>query len=278
MLLSIEIAMIIRNEPSHMPDPDAVLMRLGLRLSGRCGVHTARTVMLEELAKLFDHVDDPNANRAAYARAIEQENCLGKRSDRSRTLTREHLVTLYGLDPNIPIFRVLRHLWQRDPEGHPLLATVCAFARDALLRQSAPYILGLPPEEPFNRSALEVFLDEHNPGRFSQSTLTSVTGNLAASWTKAGLLRGRVNKYRATAHATPGAAAYALFLGHLQGARGDALFTADPVRILDCPVDGLFALTEEASRRGWMVFNRVGKVAEVAFPAFLQPWEQEWLS
>ena len=270
--------MVTRNELSHLPDSGGVLTRLGLRLSSRCGVHTSRTVMLEELARLFDHVVDPSADRAAYVRAIEQENCLGKRSDRSRKLTREYLITLYGLDPNMSIFRVLRYFWQRDPEGRPLLAGVCAFARDALLRQSAPYILGLQAEEPFNRSALEAFLDEHNPGRFSKSTLTSVAGNLAASWTKVGLLRGSVNKYRATAHATPGATAYALFLGHLQGARGDALFTADPVRILDCPVDGLFALTEEASRRGWMVFNRVGKVAEVAFPAFLQPWEQEWLS
>ncbi len=259
-------------------DSAGALTRLGLRLSWRCGVHTSRTIMLEELARLFDHVDAANADRSAYIRAIEQENCLGKRSDRSRKLTREYLVTLYGLDPNMPLFRVLRYFWQRDPEGRPLLAAVCAFARDALLRQSAPYILGLQPEEPFNRSALEAFLDAHNPGRFSKSTLTSVTGNLAASWTKVGLLRGSVNKYRATAHPTSGATAYALFLGHLQGARGDALFTADPVRMLDCPMDRLFALAGEASRRGWMVFNRIGKVAEVAFPAFLQPWEQEWLS
>lgn len=270
--------MLTRNEPPHLPDSDGVLTRLGLRLSLRCGVHTSRTVMLEELVRLFDHVVDPNADRAVYVRAIEQENCLGKRSNRSRKLTREYLVTLYGLDPNMPLFRVLRHFWQRDQEGRPLLAGVCAFARDALLRQSAPYVLGLRAEEPFNRLALEAFLDEHNPGRFSKNTLTSVAGNLAASWTKLGLLRGNVNKFRATAHVSPGATAYALFLGHLQGARGDALFTTDPVRILDCPVDRLFALAEEASRRGWMVFNRVGKVAEVAFPSFLQPWEQEWLS
>ncbi|MBF0098007.1 MAG: hypothetical protein HQM04_12935 [Magnetococcales bacterium] len=254
------------------------MTRLGLRLSLRCGVHTSRTVMLEELARLFDQIEDANADRSAYIRAIEQENCLGKRSDRSRKLTREYLVTLYGLDPNIPLFRVFRYFWQRDPEGRPLLAGICAFARDALLRQSAPFILGLQPNKPFNRSALELFLDDHNPGRFSKNTLSSVAGNLAASWAKMGLLHGSVNRYRTIPRATAGAVSFALFLGHLQGARGDALFAADPVRILDRSLDSLHALTEEASRRGWMVFNRVGKVAEVAFPSFLQPWEQEWLS
>jgi hypothetical protein len=37
------------------------------------------------------------------------------------------------------------------------------------------------------------------------------------------------------------------------------------------------ALAEEASRRGWIVFKRVGEVIEVLFPRLITPQEMEWI-
>ncbi|MBF0138568.1 MAG: hypothetical protein HQL65_20250 [Magnetococcales bacterium] len=254
------------------------LVRLGYRSSWRCGVHTSRSLMLDDLRRLMDYIPDPHADRASYVHAIEEENCLGKRSVRSRKLTREYLITLYGLDPNVALFRVLRHFWHRDAAGRPLLAGLCAFVRDALLRQSAPFILAMQSGQLFSRQDLEAFLTEKNPDRFSMATLASVAGNLAASWTRMGLLSGVKKKYRTHAQATTGSVAYALFLGHVRGERGIGLFTTDFIRLLECSPDRAIELAEDASRLGWMVLNHIGHVVEVAFPGLLHAQEQEWLA
>jgi hypothetical protein len=70
---------------------------------------------------------------------------------------------------------------------------------------------------------------------------------------------------------------YALFLGHLCGVRGEALFSTEFARLLDCSSGRSVELAEEASRRGWIVFKRVGKVMEVQFPNLLTTQEREWI-
>ncbi|MHA2067752.1 MAG: hypothetical protein ACXABY_25600 [Candidatus Thorarchaeota archaeon] len=41
--------------------------------------HMARTMMLNEMSLLLDYVSEPSSASDAYARAIEEDNCLGKR-------------------------------------------------------------------------------------------------------------------------------------------------------------------------------------------------------
>jgi hypothetical protein len=69
----------------------------------------------------------------------------------------------------------------------------------------------------------------------------------------------------------------ALFLGYLHGARGQLLFDSEYMRILDCSSDKAIELAESASRRGWIVFKRIGNVIEVQFPNLLSQQEQEWV-
>jgi len=237
--------------------------------------HLARTIMLEDLEVLLAHVDDPKAEKAAYIRAIEKENCLGKRSGITRALTTKHLTTLYGLDPTIPLFKVLLFFWRRDCEGHPLLALLCAHARDRLLQISAPFILKLNEGTPIFREELETYIENVAPDRFSDATLTSLAQNINASWTKSGHLKGRVKKIRVRARPTPGAVAYALFLGYLGGHRGPSLFQSEYARLLDCTVEHAMELAEQASQKGWIVFKRIGDVMEVQFPHLLNQTDME---
>jgi hypothetical protein len=46
----------------------------------RGGAHLARPMMLNEMNALLAYVNNPNADKAAYLKAIDEENCLGKRS------------------------------------------------------------------------------------------------------------------------------------------------------------------------------------------------------
>jgi hypothetical protein len=234
-------------------------------------------MMLDELETLLSETDRPGASQADYRHAIVEENCLGKRSQQTRALTYRHLADLYSLDPKVTLFRTLTYFWQRDIQGHPLLALLSAYARDAVLRMSASFILDMPQGTVTGREEMEAFLDSVEPGRFSKATLRSTAQNLNGTWTQSGHLSGRVRKVRTRPAATPGAVAYALLLGYLTGARGESLFRSEYVRLLDCPVDRAVEVAEVAARQGWIVFKRVGDVIEVLFPQLLTPQEQEWI-
>ena len=252
------------------------LARFGFRFD-RGGAHLARSMMLEDLRRLLEHVSDAQAGRNDFARAILDDNCLGKRSARTRALALRHLANLYALDPAVPIFRVLRHFWHRDPDGQALLALLVAYVRDAILRLSAPFILHMTPGKLLVRSELERYLDAQDPDRFSPATLKSTAQNVSTTWTHAGHVHGAVKKTRAAANPTPGAAALALLLGYLDGARGEVLFETQYTKLLDCPRERCIELAEQASRRGWIVCNRIGSIIEVLFPNLLTAQEQEYV-
>jgi len=68
-----------------------------------------------------------------------------------------------------------------------------------------------------------------------------------------------------------------LLLGYLTGVRGQALFQTEYARLLDCTLNKAIELAEDASRKGWIVFKRVGDVIEVLFPKLINQEEMEWL-
>jgi hypothetical protein len=243
----------------------------------RGGVHTARTIMLTELRALLLYVDKADTAKAEYLAAIQTANCLGKRSGKTRMLTYRHLVDLYALDPCFMLFRSLRFFWTRDIDGQPLLATLCAYSRDPIFRATAPFILEFQEGATVSRVALEEFIENQEPGRFSKATLKSTAQNINSSWTQAGHLSGRVRKLRSRAVATPGAASFALLLGYVSGLRGESLLKSDFTRMLDCSFEKTIELAEDASRRGWISLKRVGQVVEVLFPNLITAQEMEWL-
>ena len=259
-----------------MTEKNKQLTRFGFSFE-RGGAHTARTMMLEELGALLSYINRADAERSDYLRAIDDENCLGKRSGKTRILTYRHLVALYSLDPSNLLFRALLFFWNRDTTGQPLLALLCTYARDSIFRSSAPFVLEFPEGATITREALEEFIDAIEPGRFSKATLKSTAQNINSTWTKSGHLVGRVRKVRVRAIPTAGSVSYALLLGYLTGVRGQSLFRTEYTKLLDCSFERLVELAEEASRKGWIVFKRVGDVVEILFPNLINEQEMEWL-
>ncbi len=111
------------------------VVRSGFRLGAK-GTHTSRTIMFPELSATLD-MTPSTASRDEYAAAIIDANCLGKSTAATRRLTNQRLGELYALDPEVPLFRVLRRLWEGDEAGRPLLALQCALTRDPLLAATA---------------------------------------------------------------------------------------------------------------------------------------------
>lgn len=251
-----------------------ILRRFGFNFA-RGGAHSSRTIMLEELTALIAHVNRSDATKLDYLHAIENENCLGKRSGKTRTLTSKHLTELYSLDPSVTVFRTLLCFWQRDPSARPLLALLCAYCRDSILRSTADFILRSPEGATIDRESIEQLIEDKYPDRFSKNTLRSTAQNVNSTWTKSGHLVGRVRKVRSKALPSAGSVSYALMLGYLTGARGANLFATEYTRLLDCSTVQAMELAEEASRRGWINFKRVGDVIEVLFPNLLSRKEME---
>lgn len=175
-------ALPLQEKPS--PDPWIVpridrsaLLRIGIKVEGG-GPHQSKTMMLAELTSLLlsDATDRP-------ADAILRENLLGKPSVRAREAALVRLRQLYGITEDCPVCSVMRRLWARDPAGRPLLALLCALARDPTLRDGAAAVLDASPGEPVRWPAIAAAFEARHPGRLGEKMAKSLAQNAASSWT-----------------------------------------------------------------------------------------------
>lgn len=172
--------------------------------------------MLNDLGELLAAVP-ADGDRSIYAQAVIEDNVLGKQTAATRRLSYQRLRELYGLDPRIPLFRVLRRLWDVDGAGRPRLAVLTAMARDPLLTATAPVVVLLEPGQEVMRSTVLAKLRGTVDDRLNDAVLDKVARNTASSWVQAGFLQGRVRKERCRVQPTVGTVALALWLGRLEG-------------------------------------------------------------
>jgi hypothetical protein len=250
---------------SSPPDVQVPASSLGFGFQNNgAGTHTSRTMMLEEIRGLLD-ATPPTSEYSDYQTASVDLNAVHKATLSTRRKTFRHLRELYGLSPQVMIFRALRDLWAFNSAAQPLLAAGCSIARDPLMRASARAIFDSPLDEPVRAQALSDAVEEAFPGRLRPDTLARTGRNLASSWTQAGLLQGRSRKARIRASVTPEATAFALFLGYLCGARGDGLFRTQWAQLCDAPEHVLRVQAQLAARLGYLEYRHAGTVTEVEF-------------
>lgn len=230
--------------------------------------------MYRDLAVLLNAMP-PFARKPHYNAAILEDNVLGKTTAATRLETYERLSQLYALDMSVPLFRGLRTMWGVDPESRPMLALLCAIARDPILRVTAPVIFDASDGEAVPTEAFRAQVEAAMPDRFNAGSLRRVAGNIASSWTQSGHLRGRQQKTRASPPITPGAAAYAILLGYLKGARGKALLRTFWSRLVSPHPELLLQAANAAARRGLLEFKRSGDVYDIHFSDLLTPAEEE---
>jgi len=228
--------------------------------------------MLTELSAAFAAVPE-GATREDFAKAIIDGNCLGKATTATRRLTNQRLSELYALDPEVPIFRVLRRLWAADDAGRPLLALQCAIARDPLLAATVEPILSLRPGNDLQRDAIGAALREVVGDRLSDATIDKVIRNVSSSWAQSGHLVGRTFKKRAQVRPTPGTVAFGLYLGHAAGFRGMQLFSTAWLSVLDCIPASARDMAVEAKRAGLIDLRISGEVIDLVLDR-LDPLER----
>jgi hypothetical protein len=236
--------------------------------TGVSSAHTARTMMLADLSALLAAAPE-EAKREDFNRLIVKENVLGKRTTSNRWLTARHLADLYALDHSVTVFRLLRFFWNADQPARPMLALLCAQARDARFRLSAKKVLETKLGETLTSEDFVSFFNHELPGHFSEAMTLSLAQNVAASWAQAGFFKGKVHKVRTRPVVRPATAAYALSLGYLCGLHGQLLIESVWARLLDMPRDQIIRLAQEASKRGWLDFKGAGNVFEINFRQLL---------
>lgn len=243
-------------------------VKAGLRFGDR-GTQTSRTIMLSELTELIAALPEA-ATREEYAGAIISDNLLGKQTTATRRHTNQRLGELYGLDRRIPIFKVIRRLWEIDVEGRPLLALLCALGRDPLLRATAPCILSLEDGEELRRTDFVKSIEHSIGDRFNESILDKVARNSGSSWTQSGHLDGRVRKIRKHVEPTPSSVAFALWLGSLYSLAGEELLSTPWMSIFDCSRQELLDLVLRAKTLRLIDARIGGGVIEIN-PAVIDP-------
>ena len=222
---------------------------IGFRFGDK-GTHTSRTMMLDELRAVLD-VTPATANRNAYATAIIDENAAAKDTLSTRKLSNQRLGELYGLDQSIAVFRVMRRLWSdADSSSRPLLALLCAIARDPLLAGTLDAVVPLRAGQEFPRIEARSILRRAVGARLNEAILDKVVRNAASSWTQSGHLEGRTFKKRLLVKPTAWTVSYALYLGRAVGFRGEGLFSSGWMSVLDASPSEAQYLAQEAKRLG----------------------------
>ena len=241
------------------------------------GTNTSHTIVVSSLSALLDAVPH-GAPSTAYEHAAIEANVLGKATDGSRRRTFRYLRELYLLRPDSLLFRALRDLWPLDPDARPLLAGLCAVARDSVLRASSTAIIHTRPGDRLTSADLADAVDKRFPDNYGAGTLAKVGRNTFSSWEQTGHLKSgdrAAVKVRTRAACRPADVAFALLLGHLTGARGQGLFETLWSRLLDQPLSHLLDLATTASQYGMLELRNAGGVIEVGFRELLRPFETE---
>ncbi len=242
------------------------------------GTNTSHTIIVPALQQLLAAVGhEPDS--ADFERAVLVDNVLGKATTESRSRTLRYLRELYLLRQSSILFRALRDLWSDDPAGQPLLAGLCALARDASFRASAGAIITTSPGDRLRSHDLGQAVEVVFPDAYSEATLAKIGRNTFSSWEQTGHLEAaeRTEKKRKRAVCTPAATAFALMLGYLEGVRGGALLDTLWARVLDHPRSHVLDLAVAASQRGLIDFRHSGGVIDVGFNELLRPMEGKLL-
>jgi hypothetical protein len=233
---------------------------------GGGGAHQAMTMMLREVSQLLAA---GITDTASVQTLIIKENILGKSTAAAKASAVRHLRNLYGLGAPTAVTDGLSTLWSIDGESRPLLAVLCALARDPLLRDSAEVVLTAPAGAAVGAHEIAERLASLHPGRFSPGMVGGISRNCASSWTQSGHLTGRVKKVRVRPRPTPVSAAYAALLAALAGFGGPALIASPWLDVLDVSAHERLSLLRRAESLGLVRVRAAGDVVEVVLDPLL---------
>ena len=242
--------------PAGIP---AAASGFGVRLGGG-GAHQSKTMMFEELDLLLG---SGQRTPAELTRAAIEDNVLGKNTQNSRVLTYRHMVSLYGLNAQPALTKVLLGLWMNDPAGRRLNCLLVSLARDPLLRDTAQTVIRTPVGAQLRRDQVEAALNAAHPNRMSEKLIRSLAQNCNATWTQSGHLEGRAKKIRQRVSPTPSNVALAALIAGVCGFGGPSILSSLWLQVLDLTSDQALDCLRKAESLGLAKVRSAGDVIEI---------------
>lgn len=225
----------------------------------------SHTIGVPHLIELLRAVP-ADASQQRYREAVVDDNLLGRPTQAGRLRSFRHLRELYFLDPSRREFAALRRLWDVDPDAKPLIAGILAYTRDGILRASFSAVQQVPPGGIITSDDLTKAVTVVYGADLSESTLGKTGRNTGACWTQTGHLVGRTRKVRQSIEPFPAAVAYAAYLGHLAGNRGNGVLDTPWAALLDVPSGAALDALRSAHTQGLIDLLVAGNVVDISFP------------
>jgi len=180
-------------------------------------IHTSRTIMFTELAKVMNH----GVENDDYFDSLRQ-NVISKATKSGITKTSQYLKRIYEFDVKSPSFKCFKHFWgEVNERDKPLLALIYAIGKDYLLKESIPVISNTEIGKKVTVESIESHLENLYPQKYSANTRRSMAQNIASSWKQAGFITGKVKNIRTQPEINYLVVTFAFFIAYLTGLRGD---------------------------------------------------------
>lgn len=228
-------------------------------------IHTSRTIMFAELAKVMNHgIESDN-----YYDTLKQ-NVISKATQSGITKTSRYLKSLYDLDASQPQFMAFKHFWSIAHErDKPLLALIYAIGNDYQLKNSIPVINNTEIGKKVTVESIESNIENLYPQKYSANTKRSMAQNIASSWKQAGFITGKVKNIRTQPEINYLVLTFAIFMAYLNGLRGDFILTSDWVKALTLDERTIRSLAIEAAKRDLLQYQYAGNVTSITFKNLL---------
>ncbi len=222
-------------------------------------IHTARTLMFEELSKVMDFSIEKDNYQESMA-----NNVFGKKSGDGIKKTTNFLSQLYSFDISNTPFKILKYFWQNTDENEkPIIALLFAIQQDYLLSESISVVAESKLLDKVEIEKIESNIEKYHPNRFTKNTLRSVAQNIASSWKQAGFITGKVKNTRTQTKISYNCVAFAFIMAYLNGLRGDFIISSKWVKALCLNENQLRELAIEASKRGLIQYQFSGNVTSI---------------
>lgn len=230
-------------------------------MKSKTTVHSSRTLMFAELAKVMDHgMQDDN-----YIDSLSL-NVINKATQSGIVKTSRYLKRLYDFDLTIPVFQAFKHFWEvANDTDKPIIALLYAVGNDYLLAESIPILNHARTGEKVTVEVLEENVESYYPDRYSRVTRRSIGKNLASSWKQAGFITGKVKNIRTQPDINYLVVAFAFLMAYLDGIRGDFILKSNWVKALSLDDKAIRSLAIEAGKRDILNYQYAGNVTSITF-------------
>lgn len=234
-----------------------------LKINKPYTIHTSRTIMFKELSDLI-------SQGVFNETQIHEQNVVYKATRSNLKKTIGFLSKLYDFKEQNTHWKVFIYLWNKaDDNERRIITLLYALNKDDLLLLSAPFVLKANIGNTYNSKSFHKLFEDNFKNKYTIESIKASSRRLLSSWTQAGYFKGKYKKVRIPINPGFIAVTFALFLGYVEGQRGEELLKTEWIKVFELTEIEIRELMSEASIRELILYNYAGGVTVIRFDKLL---------